>query len=412
MAYHSLSNTVSVHMGTKGKIKVGQQTAFNDHNNEPEKRAAHNKNVNPELTKYNINLIFDGMGNIDTRDISDTQKFEEAFSMRLSKRKKKDSMGRKIKLNGKNVARETLWYPPQNIFEGLDTIEERQEVLQEYIDDMLPFWRNTFGSENIIEVSGHLDENAEIEGRPHIHLLTMNILQKEQEWESKKSIKRKNGTKEKVVSKHSEGDIYECTWFGGKSKLKEIKDNYRKHCNNCGYDVKLEDMTEEERLMTGATFSAEGLKAFQEMMDEREAIDDEREELNKKKKLQYEKAVDIEAKKNRLEKREKDVDKKVFVIQQKEKRISTKERDLESKIKEVEKDLHTCLQALNLLQGDSSEMRFIKQIGQEQRYRNWIKSGAKDLSKRTETVNNMLRPIIKRYLKDLVNDFQYDQHQR
>lgn len=147
------------------------------------------------------------------------------------------------------------------------------------------------------------------------------------------------------------------------------------------------------------------------MMDEREAIDEEREELNKKKKLQYEKAVDIEVKKNRLEKREKDVDKKQLVIQQKEKRISTKERDLESKIKEVEKDLHTCLQALNLIQGDSSEMRFIKQIGQEQRYRNWIKSGATDLSKRTETVNNMLRPIIKRYLKDLVNDYQYDQYQ-
>ena len=70
-------------MGTKGKIKVGQQTGFNDHNNEPEKRAAHNKNVNPKLTEYNINIIFDGIGNIDTRDISDTQKFEEAFSMRL-----------------------------------------------------------------------------------------------------------------------------------------------------------------------------------------------------------------------------------------------------------------------------------------------------------------------------------------
>lgn len=394
-------------MGTKGKIKVGQQTAFNDHNNDPEKRAEHNKNVNPELTRYNINLIFDGMGNIDTRDISDTQKFEEAFSMRLSKRKKKDSMGRKIKLNGKNVARETLWYPPQNIFEGLDTIEEKQAVLQEYIDNMLPFWETTFGSENIIEVSGHLDENAEIEGRPHIHLLTMNILQKEQEWESKKTIKRKDGTKVKVVSKHSEGDIYESTWYGGKSKLKAIKNNYRKHCNNCGYDVKLEDMNEEERLMTGATFSAEGLKAFQEMMDEREAIDEEREELNKKKKHQYEKAVDLEVKQNRMKKREDAIAKKEIVIQQKEKRISTKERELESKLEQVNKDLKTCLQALKLLQGDSSEMRFIRQIGQEQRYKNWIKNGAPDLSKRTETVNNMLRPIIKRYLTDLANDYQY-----
>lgn len=399
-------------MGNKGKIKVGQQTGFNYHNNNPEKRAEHNKNVNPKLTKYNINIIFDGMGNIDTRDISDSQKFEEAFSMRLSKRKKKDSMGRKIKLNGKNVARETLWYPPQNIFEGLDTIEERQEVLQEYIDDMLPFWQNTFGNENIIEVSGHLDENAKVDGRPHIHLLTMNILQKEHEWESKKSIKRKDGSKATVMSKHSEGDIYECTWYGGKRKLKEIKDNYRKHCKKCGYDVKLEDMTEDERLMTGATFSAEGLKAFQVMMDERECLDEEREELAKKKKLQYEKAVDLEVKQSRMKKREDATAKKELVIQQKEKRISTKERELESKIKEVEKDLQTCLQALNLLQGDSSEMRFIRQIGQEQRYRSWIKNGAPDLSKRTETANNMLRPIIKRYLKDLVNDYQYDQYQR
>ena len=412
MAYHALSNTVSVHMGTKGKIKVGQQTGFNDHNNEPEKRAAHNKNVNPKLTEYNINIIFDGIGNIDTRDISDTQKFEEAFSMRLSKRKKKDSMGRKIKLNGKNVARETLWYPPQNIFEGLCSVEEKQEVLQEYIDAMLPFWQNTFGSENIIEVSGHLDENSKINGRPHIHLLTMNILQKEHEWESKKTVKRKNGTKERVISKHSEGDIYEGTWFGGKSKLKKIKEEYRQHCIDCGYEVKLDDMTEEERLMTGATFSAEGLDAFQQMMDERKEIDEEREELDKKRKIQYDKAVDMQIKANRLKQREKEANKKELVIYQKEKQINTKERDLESKIQEVEKDLQTCLQALNLLQGDSSEMRFIRQIGQEQRYKNWLQNGSPDLSKRIEAANNMLQPIIKRYLKDLVNDYQYDQYLR
>lgn len=120
----------------------------------------------------------------------------------------------------------------------------------------------------------------------------------------------------------------------------------------------------------------------------------------------------MQIKANRLKQREKEANKKELVIYQKEKQINTKERDLESKIQEVEKDLQTCLQALNLLQGDSSEMRFIRQIGQEQRYKNWLQNGSPDLSKRIEAANNMLQPIIKRYLKDLVNDYQYDQYLR
>lgn len=394
--YRALSNTVSVHMGTNGKIKIGQQTGFNNHNNEPEKRAAHNKNVNPELTQYNINIIFDGIGNIDTRDISDTQKFEEAFSMRLSKRKMKDSLGRKIKLTGKNVARETLWYPPQNIFEGLHSIDEKRKVLKEFIDDMLPFWQNTFGSNNIIEVSGHLDENFEIEGRPHIHLFTMNILQKEHEWESKKTVKHKNGKKEIVISKHSEGDIFEGTWFGGKDKLKKIKNNYREHCFNCGYEVKLENMTEEERLMTGATFSAEGLKAFQEMMDERE-------DLNKLNELQNNKGAAITFKKNIIKKQSIELEKRKQIILQKELEIEKQKIEYENRLKVINNDISSLMSTIESLKKETPEKRYLRMTKQENEFLKWQKNGEPDLAKRTKEANKLLQSMINTYFSDEIS---------
>ena len=118
MAYAALPNTVSIQMNDKGKFKIGGQRGYNYHNNDPEKRAEHNPNVDTELTKYNFNLIYNN-GELDTRDdIPDTQKFDEAFTARMEHRKKKDSLGRKVKLTGKIVARETIWYPPLNIFDG------------------------------------------------------------------------------------------------------------------------------------------------------------------------------------------------------------------------------------------------------------------------------------------------------
>lgn len=393
MAYRALSNTVSVYMGTRGKIKIGQQTGFNYHNNEPEKRAAHNKNVNPELTQYNINIIFDGIGNIDTRDISNTQKFEEAFSMRLSKRKIKDSLGRKIKLTGKNVARETLWYPPQNIFEGLHSIDEKREVLKDYIDDMLPFWRNTFGSNNIIEVSGHLDENAEIEGRPHIHLFTMNILEKEHSWTSEKTVKRKNGTKERVISKHSEGDIYEGTWFGGKGKLKKIKSDYRQHCLDCGYEVKLEDMTEEERLMTGATFSAEGLKAFQEMMDEREDLD----------KLNELQNTAITFKQSIIKKQSTELERRKQIIKQKEAEIEKQKIEYENKLKVINNHISSLKSTIELLKKETPEQRYLNQTKQYGKFQKWLKNKEPDLSKRTADANKLLQSVINTYFSDEIS---------
>ena len=278
MAYAALPNTVSIQMNDKGKFKIGGQRGYNYHNNDPEKRAEHNPNVDTELTKYNFNLIYNN-GELDTRDdIPDTQKFDEAFTARMEHRKKKDSLGRKVKLTGKIVARETIWYPPLNIFDGCTTIQEETEVLKKWSDDMMPFWVDMFGAENIIEISGHLDERKHNKGRPHIQMLSTTMLTKEQEFETTKKRYKTGEDGEKVVttevSKHTEGDFFQNKWFGGASAMKRIKERFRKHCISCGYDVKYEDMTPEERALTGSLFSCESADDFKKYQDELQDVAD------------------------------------------------------------------------------------------------------------------------------------------
>lgn len=278
MAYAALPNTVSIQMNDKGKFKIGGQRGYNYHNNDPEKRAEHNPNVDTELTKYNFNLIYNN-GELDTRDdIPDTQKFDEAFTARMEHRKKKDSLGRKVKLTGKIVARETIWYPPLNIFDGCTTIQEEAEVLKKWSDDMMPFWVDMFGAENIIEISGHLDERKHNKGRPHIQMLSTTMLTKEQEFETTKKRYKTGEDGEKVVttevSRHTEGDFFQNKWFGGASAMKRIKERFRKHCISCGYDVKYEDMTPEERALTGSLFSCESADDFKKYQDELQDVAD------------------------------------------------------------------------------------------------------------------------------------------
>ena len=278
MAYAALPNTVSIQMNDKGKFKIGGQRGYNYHNNDPEKRAEHNPNVDTELTKYNFNLIYNN-GELDTRDdIPDTQKFDEAFTARMEHRKKKDSLGRKVKLTGKIVARETIWYPPLNIFDGCTTIQEEAEVLKKWSDDMMPFWADMFGAENIIEISGHLDERKHNKGRPHIQMLSTTMLTKEQEFETTKKRYKTGEDGEKVVttevSRHTEGDFFQNKWFGGASAMKRIKERFRKHCISCGYDVKYEDMTPEERALTGSLFSCESADDFKKYQDELQDVAD------------------------------------------------------------------------------------------------------------------------------------------
>ena len=278
MAYAALPNTVSIQMNDKGKFKIGGQRGYNYHNNDPEKRAEHNPNVDTELTKYNFNLIYNN-GELDTRDdIPDTQKFDEAFTARMEHRKKKDSLGRKVKLTGKIVARETIWYPPLNIFDGCTTIQEETEALKKWSDDMMPFWVDMFGAENIIEISGHLDERKHNKGRPHIQMLSTTMLTKEQEFETTKKRYKTGEDGEKVVttevSRHTEGDFFQNKWFGGASAMKRIKERFRKHCISCGYDVKYEDMTPEERALTGSLFSCESADDFKKYQDELQDVAD------------------------------------------------------------------------------------------------------------------------------------------
>lgn len=278
MAYAALPNTVSIQMNDKGKFKIGGQRGYNYHNNDPEKRSEHNPNVDTELTKYNFNLIYNN-GELDTRDdIPDTQKFDEAFTARMEHRKKKDSLGRKVKLTGKIVARETIWYPPLNIFDGCTAIQEEAEALKKWSDDMMPFWVDMFGAENIIEISGHLDERKHNKGRPHIQMLSTTMLTKEQEFETTKKRYKTGEDGEKVVttevSRHTEGDFFQNKWFGGASAMKRIKERFRKHCISCGYDVKYEDMTPEERALTGSLFSCESADDFKKYQDELQDVAD------------------------------------------------------------------------------------------------------------------------------------------
>lgn len=275
MAYKALKNTVSVSMAKQGKIKYGAQVGYNKHNNDPEARAKHNPNVNPELTQYNFNRIYLD-GELDTSDMSDYDKFNRAFSHRANQRKKKDTMGRDIKVEGTNIARETIWYPPENLFDGCTTPKERAEKLQQFADDLLPFLQETFGTANIVEVSGHLDECKKYAGRPHLQVLSTNIICEGQEWEEKRKSRKKGASKDdKEVIQHSVGDVFGDTWFGGKVKCKRIKERYRQYLTDCGYDVKLEDMTEEERLSTGVLYTSEtDERSFQAHLDAKQDVAD------------------------------------------------------------------------------------------------------------------------------------------
>lgn len=346
MAYKALKNTVSVSMNKQGKIKYGAQVGYNKHNNDPQARQEHNKNVNPDLTQYNFNLIYLD-GQLDESDMSDYDKFNRSFNHRANQRKKKDTMGRDIKIEGTNIARETIWYPPENLFDDCTTPQERAERLRQFADDLLPFLQDTFGKKNIIELSGHLDECKIYAGRPHLQLLTTNIICEGQEWEEKRKSRKKGASKDdKEVIKHSVGDVFGDTWFGGKAKCKRIKELYRQHLINRSYDVKFEDMTEEERLSTGVLYTSEtDERSFQAHLDAKQdiadretavqareiAVDNTEMELKKRK-------SDVDAQENAVQAREDDLTSREVQYQADLQMLVAGQQELREKQEKDEKD--------------------------------------------------------------------------
>lgn len=190
MAYHLV-----YHAGPAGKATRKDAKGLVRHTQRKTKGTKNHSNpdIKPELTKYNIDLLWKGM----TADDRIEERLENEYKGKRSLRK--DHI----------VLREIITQPTPEYFEGM-TIEEKQQHLKKFIDDAMPWFMKEFGKENVVGASGHLDEE-----NPHAHFMIMPMTK--------------------------DGRVSQTEFFKGPNDLKRQHKSYREHMIAKGWDFDKEN---------------------------------------------------------------------------------------------------------------------------------------------------------------------------
>lgn len=206
---------LSYHAGTAGKVNRKELVKalchtfrktydrYENHNN---------KEIMQELTKYNLDFNFQD------------KPIEEVVENRLEN----EYRGKKAIRKDAVVVREIIASPSRDTFIGM-SIEDRQEKMEQFVNDSLPWFKKEFGKKNVLGASAHLDET-----NPHMHFAIMPMT--------------------------SDGRMSQKDFFKGPGDLKIQHRTFREHMNKKGWNFDLENKYEDIDDHDSPTFKANASK--------------------------------------------------------------------------------------------------------------------------------------------------------
>lgn len=153
-----------------------------------------NPNINSQETEKNINFYFDKNQN-DFSECTDISQIENALNDRLKEVKKplrKDAV----------IVRPLIFQLDPEYY------RDYEDEDNESIDTMIEWACNTFGKENIVGGSLHLDEAS-----PHLHLLFTPVT--------------------------DDGRLSQKDWFTSPKSLADMHNSLREHMNDKGFDIEM-----------------------------------------------------------------------------------------------------------------------------------------------------------------------------
>lgn len=153
-----------------------------------------NPNINNNLTENNLNFYFN-KNEDDLIECTDISQIENALSERLKEVKKP-------------LRKDAVIVRPLILQLDPEYYRDYEEENNESITTMIEWVWNTFGKENIIGGSVHLDEAS-----PHLHLLFTPVT--------------------------DDGRLSQKDWFKSPKELTEMHNSLREYMSNAGFDIEM-----------------------------------------------------------------------------------------------------------------------------------------------------------------------------
>lgn len=206
LIFHAGTEGKATRSNVKGMVRHTQRKTLGAYKNHG------NKDINPQLTQYNLEGLVDG------------KTIDEMIEERLANEYK----GKRALRKDQVVLREIIASPSPDVFEGM-TIEEKRDKLGQFIKDSLPWFAKEFGGENVVGLSGHLDET-----NPHVHFAIMPMTK--------------------------DGRVSQTEFFKNPNDLKRMHREFRQHMIDKGWDFQLENKNEDFDYVDLPTLKKHGSK--------------------------------------------------------------------------------------------------------------------------------------------------------
>lgn len=238
-----------------------------------------NPNINSEETEKNMNFYFDKNQN-DFLECTDLSQIETVLNDRLKEVKKplrKDAV----------IVRPLILQLDPSFY------DEYEDENNESITTMIEWACNTFGKENIIGGSLHLDEAS-----PHLHLLFTPVT--------------------------DDGRLSQKDWFTSPKSLADMHNSLREHMADNGYDIEMKrkKTSKQVKRLTESEY-----RDYKEIEEEAQNNKNTKYILDKKEKRLNDLQVSLNALKSDLEAREEALNKEIEKYKDKQKECDTKQSE-------------------------------------------------------------------------------------
>lgn len=251
-----------------------------------------NPNINNQETEKNINFYFDKSQNTFS-ECTDLSQIENALNNRLKEVKKP-------------LRKDAVIVRPLILQLDPEYYRDYEDEDNESIDTMIEWACNTFGKENIIGGSLHLDEAS-----PHLHLLFTPVT--------------------------DDGRLSQKDWFTSPKSLADMHNSLREHMADNGYDIEMKrkKTSKQVKRLTESEY-----RDYKEIEEEAQNNKSTKYILDKKEKRLNDLQVSLNALKSDLEAREEALALQEAEIQAKQEKAVKMQSDASDRLSECDKLLN------------------------------------------------------------------------
>ena len=245
-----------------------------------------NPNINNNLTENNLNFYFDKNQNTFS-ECTDLSQIETALNDRLKEVKKP-------------LRKDAVIVRPLILQLDPEYYRDYEDEDSESIDTMVEWACKTFGKENIIGGSLHLDEAS-----PHLHLLFTPVT--------------------------DDGRLSQKDWFTSPKSLADMHNSLREHMSNAGYDI---EMSRKKTSKQVKRLTESEYRDYKEIEEEAQNNKNTKYILDKKEKRLNDLQVSLNALKSDLEAREEALALQEAEIQAKQEKAFKMQSDASERLSE------------------------------------------------------------------------------